>query len=243
MTYFIVRPFGNTQEVQAYDGSNFLKVNIDTFKQLEPEFSLAINIKQLDYYPLLSYEVINYNGTIDYPVLPWEEGDLYIAKVQDYLDALSLLNQPNLPATLSEAKEQVKSRIVSQAFTLINSLTSGYSTLEIFKWDTLLTEAEAYINTSVKEDAPNLLAIEIIRNPSLDSTSTEFADLLTIRAQEIIDRNAINLSSINHYIGIRGKKLDEVDAFEQSQMENESEAIIRLFAIDWETSSDWDIPD
>ena len=241
MNHFIIR----NNEIQIFNGETYFKSSVDLFKQLEPTFDLTIDIKQIEYFPELLHEVIHFNGEVNNLELESKQYNKYIESVDLYLEKEQdlLKEQKNLllPKTLKEAKALVIEGIYAYTSYLINNLTSSYSTAERDRWASIiLPEAQAYLISKNLNDCPNLTAQEIVRTGITDTNLPEFKDSLSNRITKIIQATEDLNQSINYYSGLRGKWIDKINAFKQTKMETEKQAITRLLAIDYKVG--WELP-
>lgn len=85
MKYFIIRQVLNYFEVQISNGSEIYKNNLKHFLELEPSFKLQDNIKQIDYYPGLLYEIKFLDETLEILEADSLDLDKYISKVSFYI--------------------------------------------------------------------------------------------------------------------------------------------------------------
>ena len=245
MQYFIIRPFQDTQEVSFYDGTTLYKLSIDLFKQFEPDFILPINIKQLDYYKDTLHQTIHYNGTVEVLDLDVEEYNTYISKIAIYQQLKQAIKDEEaaalLPQTLVAAKTQVINSIYSYAAQLTDKLVNTYATSERDRWASIiLPEAQAYLTSNNPADCPNLTAQEIVRTGITDTSLAKFKESLLLRVNQIIKSSTKINENINYYSGNRGKWVDTINAFKQTKLETEKQAITRLLAIDYKV--DWELP-
>lgn len=234
MKHFIIRD----QYVQLYDGTNIFKADRDMFTQVEPTFSLPVNIKQIEYYPEVLHQTIHFNDTSENLDLVNFTYDEYITKIAEYntlkAEIEAELNQPQLPAFLTEAKLQVERNIYNYAANLQEQAVNLYCSAERDRWtNTILPEAQAYSISQQPLDAPNLTAQHIVRTNITDTNLPEFKEGLLEVVNQILQSNEYLINYSNFIAGTRGKWLDVIRAFEQSQMETEQEAIQRLFDLDW----------
>lgn len=245
MQYFIIRPFQDTQEVSFNDNTTLYKLSIDLFKQFEPNFILPINIKQLDYYKNTLHQAIHYNGTVEVLDLDVEEYNTYINKIATYQQLEQAIKDKEtdalLPQTLVAAKTQIINSIYSYAAQLTDKLVNMYAISERDRWASIiLPEAQAYLVSKNPNDCPNLTAQEITRTGITDTNLSEFKDSLSNRITKIIQATEDLNQSINYYSGLRGKWVDKINAFKQTKMETEKQAITRLLAIDYKVG--WELP-
>ena len=238
MKHFIIRYSQDNQEVQIFNNSIYYKSDIELFKQFEPSFNLAINIKQLEYYQNSFLEKIHFNGTVETELGNWEEGNNYINNISSYIDLkakyetdLLVVNQPQ---TLEKAKEKLIEKVYRYASIKINAFSQEYSSLERDNWMTLLAESKAFLISQNTSDAPNLLTIEQLRHPS--SSPSAIKQFLNERANTIVNKHTELLTNVNTVIGMRGFWYDRIQEFQQTNMETEQEAIQRLLALDWKTN-------
>jgi len=241
MKHFIIRD----NYIQIYDEVSTLKSTREEFLQLESTFSLPVNIKQVEYYPDVLYELRHFNGTVESLNPSNEVYDYYITKITIYLELQEELRQQViedlLPQTLVEAKLQVEKDIYSYASSLQRQAVSDYSDAERDRWTTtILPEAQAYSVSQNSLDAPNLTAQHIVRTGITDTNLPEFKAGLLAVVNQILQSNEYLINYANFIAGTRGKWLDVVRAFEQTQMETEKEAITRLLALDWKIG--WEMP-
>lgn len=244
MQYFIIRPFQDTQEVSLNDDTLLYRLSIDLFKQFEPNFTLPINVKQLDYYKNTLHQTIHYNGTVESLTLNVEEYNTYISKIATYQQLEQAIKDEEaaalLPQTLVAAKTKVINSIYSYAAQLTDKLVSEYATAERDRWASIiLPEAQAYLASKDPADCPNLTPQEITRTGITDTSLPEFKASLLFRVNQVIQYGVTINQAINFYSGIRGKWTDVVTAFEQTQMETEKQAITRLLAIDYKVG--WEL--
>lgn len=241
MKHFIIRD----QYVQLYDGVNLFKADRDMFTQVESTFSLPVNIKQVEYHPGVLYQLIHFNGTVESLNQVNSTYDTYLTKIVEYntlkAEIEAELNKPQLPATLELAKQQVEKEIYSYASQLQREAVANYSDAERDRWTTtILPEAQAYSVSQDPIDAPNLAAQHIVRTGITDTSLPEFKAGLLEVVNQVLASNEYLINYANFVAGTRGKWLDVVRAFEQTQMETEQQAIQRLLALDWK--QDWEMP-
>ena len=241
MKHFIIRD----QYVQLYDGINIFKADRNMFTQVEPTFTLPVNIKQIEYYPKVLHQTIHFNGTLENLDLVNSTYDNYLTKIVEYNtlkeEIEAELNKPQLPAFLTEAKEQLEKEIYSYAANLQEQAVNLYSAAERDRWTTtILPEAQAYSVSQDTLNAPNLTAQHIVRTNITDTNLPEFKEGLLEVVNQVLQSNEYLINYSNFIAGIRGKWLDVVRAFEQTQMETEQEAISRLFNLDWKVG--WEMP-
>ena len=245
MQYFIIRPFQDTQEVNLNDGTTLYKLSTDLFKEFEPNFNLPINVKQLDYYQNTLHQTIYYNGTVEVLDLDIEEYNTYISKIAIYQQLEQVVKNEEtaalLPQTLVVAKAQVEKAIYNYAAQLQEQAVNLYCSAERDRWTTvILPEAQAYIVSEDPADAPNLTAQHIVRTDITDTNLPEFkAGLLNVITQ-VVAANEYLVNYANFVAGTRGKWLDVIRDFEQTNMETEKQAITRLLAIDYKVG--WKLP-
>jgi hypothetical protein len=241
MKHFILR----NQEIQIFNESTYFKVDRDIFVQLEPTFNLPINIKQLEYYPNLLHQTIHYNGTVETLSTTSTTYDGYISKLNVYIELKAELDeqaaQDLLPQTLQAAKDKVEKDIYNFASILQKQAVSNYSDVERDRWTTtILPEVQAYSVNQEPTDAPNLTAQHVIRTGITNTNSSEFKAGLLIVVNQVLQSNDYLVNYSNFIAGTRGKWLDVIRAFEQTNMETEKQAIQRLLALDWKQG--WDMP-
>ena len=245
MKYFIIRPFQDAQEVSLNDNTTLHKLSIDLFKHFEPSFTLPVDVKQLDYYKGILHQTIHHNGTIESLDLDVEEYNTYISKIAVYQQLEQVIRDKEaaalLPQTLIAAKTQVVNNIYSYAAQLTDKLVNKYATAERDRWaSTILPEAESYLATNDMGNSPNLVAQQIVRSGTTDTTSQEFTDSLKSLCNTIIAKNTELIKISNHIIGTRGKWTDTISGFVKSGGETEQDAITRLLQLDWKIG--WEIP-
>jgi hypothetical protein len=245
MQYFIIRPFQDTQEVHINDGTTLYKLSINLFKQFESNFTLPINIKQLDYYKNTLHQTIHYNGTVESLDLDVEEYNTYISKIATYQQLEQVIKDKEaaalLPQTLVAAKTQVEKAIYGYAAQLQETAVNLYCSAERDRWTSvILPEAQAYIVNEDSLDAPNLTAQHRVRTGVTDTNLPEFkAGLLNV-INQVLASNEYLITYANFVAGTRGKWLDVVRDFSQTNMETEKQAITRLLAIDYKVG--WELP-